>query len=483
MEHKPYSVIPVILSGGSGSRLWPLSRSTRPKQFIRLIDRQKSLFQLTLDRISKLANVENALVVSNVEHRFAVGEQIQESNTNVKFSILLEPCAKNTAPAIASAAHYVLSTLNLKNSILLILPADHVIKNLENFVSSVETACVSAASGHLVTFGIKPNYPATGYGYLRSKKANNGAISVVDSYVEKPDLKTATQYVNSGEYFWNSGIFLFSAQQYLDELETTYPDMVVNTARAVKRSSIDVDFVRLEKNAYDDCENDSIDYAVMEKSNNVRMLTPDIQWNDVGSWSSVWEISDKDASGNVCVGDVWTHNAKNCYLHADNRMIAAIGVKDIVIIETRDGVMVTQKSSDQDVKKVVAQLIEAKRPEALVPRKVYRPWGNYDCVDAGKGFQVKRITVTPGEALSLQKHHHRAEHWIVVSGTAEVTKNEDVYLLKENESTYIPMGAIHKLRNPGKVPLEIIEVQSGSILSEDDIVRLEDNYGRANKEA
>jgi mannose-1-phosphate guanylyltransferase/mannose-6-phosphate isomerase len=476
-ETKKLPIIPVILSGGSGSRLWPLSRAMRPKQFIKLIDRDRSLFQLTLDRIQDLDNVIHTLVVCNQDHRFTVAEQVLDTTCDKNISIILEPCARNTAPAIASAALYVKEVLKIEAALLLVLPADHVISSGHNFLQSVQLASTEATNDQLLTFGIHPTYPATGYGYIKSDP-HSEAISKVDSFIEKPALEAAEKYFISNEYSWNSGIFLFSIENYLNELQINKPDILARTAAAVSKSVRDSDFCRLDETEYEKCESISIDYAVMEHSENVSVIKPDIKWNDVGSWSSVWEISEKDQDGNAIIGDVWTHNAQNCYLHAENKIIAAVGVKDIVVIETLDGVMVTHKDADQDVKNIVEQLITSGRSEALLHRKVYRPWGNYDSIDAGKRFQVKRITVTPGEVLSLQKHFHRAEHWIVVSGTAEVTKGEDVFLLNENESTYIPLGTIHKLKNPGKIPLEIIEVQSGAYLGEDDIERIDDIYGR-----
>lgn len=478
MNNKPPTIVPVILSGGSGSRLWPLSRAMRPKQFIKLVDKEHSLFQLTLDRIKNLEGLSHLLVVCNDNHRFTVAEQLNESWPDKNYSILLEPCGRNTAPAIASAAHYALDSLNIENPLLLVLPADHVIQGKEKFLQSIVSAEQAAASGDLMTFGITPNHPATGYGYIKAETSSDTSISKVDKFVEKPDIETANKYVKSGDYYWNSGIFLFSAKKYLEELQNNNPGIVSQTGAAVENAEIDRDFIRLEESAYENCESDSIDYAVMEHSDDVSMVKLASSWSDVGSWSSVWEISDKDEHGNARIGDVWSHNTENCYLHAESKIIAAVGVKDLIIIETHDGVMVTQKSSDQDVKKIVEQLIEAGRSEALLHRKVYRPWGNYDSIDTGDRFQVKRITVDPGEILSLQKHYHRAEHWVVVSGTAEVTKGEEVFLLNENESTFIPLGIAHRLRNPGRIPLEIVEIQSGAYLGEDDIERLDDIYGR-----
>ncbi len=480
MNSKIPTIVPVILSGGSGSRLWPLSRSMRPKQFIKLVDKNRSLFQLTLERIHNIEGLSHLLVVCNDNHRFTVAEQPHESWPDANYSILLEPCARNTAPAIASAAHYALESLNIENPLLLVLPADHVIQDKEKFLQSILAAERNAANGELMTFGITPDHPATGYGYIKTRPSTKEKTSKVEKFVEKPSLNKASEYLSSGDYYWNSGIFQFSAKKYLEELVDNKPGIVSHTKDAVKNADIDRDFVRLEQTSYENCENESIDYAVMEHSSDVSMVKLASSWSDVGSWSSVWDISEKDKQGNAQIGDVWSHNTENCYLHAESKIIAAIGVKDLIVIETHDGVMVTQKSCDQDVKKIVEQLVEANRPEALLHRQVYRPWGNYDSIDSGDRFQVKRITVDPGAVLSLQKHFHRAEHWVVVSGTAEVTKGEEVFLLNENESTFIPLGTAHRLRNPGKIPLEIVEIQSGAYLGEDDIERLDDIYGRHN---
>ena len=389
-------------------------------------------------------------------------------------ALILEPVGRNTAPAIAIAALQALSAGD--DALLLVLPSDHVVRNEAAFHAAVKQAAVAAESGKLVTFGIVPTAPETGYGYI--KAATGEGVRAVDRFVEKPDLATAEQYVASGEYFWNSGMFLFKASRYLKELETLQPAILAACRNALDKAARDNDFIRLDAEAFAASPNDSIDYAVMEKTADAAVVPLDAEWNDVGSWSALWEVSDKDADGNACHGDVIALDCKDSYAYG-NRLIAMVGLQDVVVVETDDAVFVGHKDRVQDVKEIVGRIKREGRSEAAAHRKVYRPWGAYDSIDNGDRFQVKRITVKPGATLSLQMHHHRAEHWIVVSGTAEVTRGDEVILLSENQSTYIPLGVTHRLKNPGKLPLELIEVQSGSYLGEDDIVRFEDQYGRA----
>jgi len=473
------SLIPVVLSGGSGTRLWPLSRKLMPKQFLPLTG-EASMMQETLHRLRGMDELAAPVVVCNEEHRFTVAEQLRHLGMGHQ-GILLEPAARNTAPAIAVAAIHALR-LSGEDPLLLVLPADHVIRNVRALHEAIAIARVQAEQGALVTFGIVPNEPHTGYGYIRAGQAVPSAGSqgpfAVAQFVEKPDLATAEGYVSSGEYFWNSGMFLFKASRYLEELSRFNPDMVAACENAVSVATTDLDFVRLDRAAFNQCPEDSIDYAVMEKTDLAVVVPLDAEWSDVGSWSALWEIGEKDDADNVLVGDVLCVGSKGCYARSDNHLVALIGVEDLVVVDTPDALMVAHRERSQDVKKIVDILKHDGRSEAVVHREVFRPWGKYDSIDMGTRFQVKRITVNPGASLSLQKHHHRAEHWIVVSGTAEVTCDDKVLLLGENQSTYIPLGSVHRLANPGKIPLEMIEVQSGSYLGEDDIVRFEDVYGR-----
>ena len=464
-------ILPVILSGGSGTRLWPLSREAYPKQFLPLVG-DVTMLQATWNRVAAIAG-KAPIVVANQEHRFMAAEQLRECNV-VPQALILEPIGRNTAPAIAIAALQALAAG--EDALLLVLPSDHVVRNDAAFHAAVQKAAVAADAGKLVTFGIVPTAPETGYGYI---KAQAGAgVHAVDRFVEKPDLATAQQYVASGEYYWNSGMFLFKASRYLQELEALQPTILAACRAALDKASRDTDFIRLDADAFAASPSDSIDYAVMEKTADAAVVPLDAGWNDVGSWSALWEVSDKDADGNACHGDVIALDCRNSYAYG-NRLIAMVGLQDVVVVETDDAVFVGHKDRVQDVKEIVGQIKRDGRSEAAAHRKVYRPWGAYDSIDNGARFQVKRITVKPGATLSLQMHHHRAEHWIVVSGTAEVTRGEEVILLTENQSTYIPLGVTHRLKNPGKLPLELIEVQSGSYLGEDDIVRFEDQYGRS----
>ena len=467
---------PVILSGGSGSRLWPLSRQNQPKQFLTLIG-DRSLFQETVLRASRLDGAQAPVTVCSEDHRFMVGEQLQEIGIP-NGGILLEPEARNTAPAIALAALH-LQALDA-NAVMLVMPADHLIEDEAAFRAAVEQAAGVADDGWLVTFGIRPDYPETGYGYIRRGEAVTADVYRVDRFVEKPDLSTAEGYVADGGFAWNSGMFMFRADRYLEELARLQPTMRAACERAFAGAKRDLDFVRLDKAAFAASPNDSIDYAVMEKTDRAAVVPVSCGWSDIGSWSSLWAAAPRDDDGNRHEGDVLAIDTRNSLVRAsDRRMIATIGVEDLVIVDTPDATLVARKDRVQDVKAIVDRIKAAGRQEHLFHRKVYRPWGNYDSIDMGDRFQVKRIVVKPGAALSLQKHHKRAEHWIVVSGVAEVTCDERVFDLHENESTYIPLGSVHRLRNKGTEPVELIEVQSGHYLGEDDIVRLEDVYGRS----
>ncbi|WP_367381299.1 mannose-1-phosphate guanylyltransferase/mannose-6-phosphate isomerase [Stenotrophomonas cyclobalanopsidis] len=465
------SIVPVILSGGSGTRLWPLSREAYPKQFLPLVG-DDTMLQATWKRVASIAGAA-PIVVANQEHRFMAAEQLRECKV-LPQALILEPVGRNTAPAIAIAALQALA--NGEDALLLVLPSDHVVRNEAAFHAAVKQAAIAAEGGKLVTFGIVPTAPETGYGYIKATVGEG--VRAVDRFVEKPNLATAEQYVASGEYFWNSGMFLFKASRYLGELETLQPTILAACRQALDKAARDNDFIRLDAEAFAASPNDSIDYAVMEKTADAAVVPLDAEWNDVGSWSALWEVSDKDADGNACHGDVIALDCKDSYAYG-NRLIAMVGLQDVVVVETDDAVFVGHKDRVQDVKEIVGRIKRDGRSEAAAHRKVYRPWGAYDSIDNGARFQVKRITVKPGATLSLQMHHHRAEHWIVVSGTAEVTRGDEVILLSENQSTYIPLGVTHRLKNPGKLPLELIEVQSGSYLGEDDIVRFEDSYGRA----
>lgn len=464
--------MPVILSGGSGTRLWPLSRGQYPKQFLPLVG-ANTMLQETVSRLQGMEGLKMPIAVCNEDHRFMLAEQLREIGVKPA-AIILEPVARNTAPAVAVAA----MAADSDTDILLVLPADHVIQDVAALHRAVELAKRQAEQGFLVTFGIVPTAPETGYGYIKSGgKLPDGAFNV-EAFVEKPDAQTAESYVQSGEYFWNSGMFAFQAGRYLQELEKFNPRMYAACGEAFNKSRRDADFIRLDKVAFAACPADSIDYAVMEKTGNAVMIPLDAAWNDVGSWSALWDVTHKDAAGNAVKGDVLTVDAANSFLHAESKLLAVVGVRDLIVVETDDAVMVAAKDRIQDLKQVVEILKLQKRPEAEIHRKVYRPWGYYDAIENGERHQTKRIVVKPGAKLSLQMHHHRAEHWIVVKGTALVTKGDEIMLLTENQSTYIPLGTLHRLENPGVIPLEMIEVQSGSYLGEDDIIRYGDQYGR-----
>ncbi|WAC63213.1 mannose-1-phosphate guanylyltransferase/mannose-6-phosphate isomerase [Pseudoxanthomonas sp. SL93] len=462
---------PVLLSGGSGTRLWPLSREAYPKQFLPLAG-DDTMVQATWRRVATLAD-RAPIVVANEDHRFLVAEQLRQVDAPVP-AIILEPVGRNTAPAIAAAALQAMA--KGEDPLLLVLPSDHVVRDVAGFQHAVRDAMPAAEQGALVTFGIIPDAPETGFGYIQAD-AGEGLRKVL-RFVEKPDADTAQAYLQEGGYYWNSGMFLFRASRFLEELAQFRPDIVAAVRAAHAGARHDGDFIRLDKDAFASSPSDSIDYAVMEKTSHAMVLPVDIGWNDVGSWSALWDVADRDGEGNAYHGDVIAVDTRNSYAYAQ-RLVALVGVDDIVVVETDDAVLVARKDRVQDVKLVVAQLKKEQRSQAVLHREVHRPWGSYDSVDNGARHQVKRIKVKPGAALSLQMHHHRAEHWIVVCGTAKVTRGEETLLLSENESTYIPLGVKHRLENPGKVPLELIEVQSGSYLGEDDIVRFEDVYGRS----
>lgn len=471
-------MIPVILSGGSGTRLWPLSRAKKPKQFLPLLN-DKSMLQNTLLRVKGLAGLGAPLIICNEDHRFMVAEQLRELAISNP-AIVLEPEGRNTAPAIAVAALKAMQQGD--DPLLLVLAADHAIKDVPAFHQAVELAVPAANQGKLVTFGIVPTSAHTGYGYIRRDAKLDptlpAGVSSVARFYEKPDATTARQFVDSGEYYWNSGMFLFKASRLLAELHQFASDIVAAAEQALAKASTDLDFIRLDKAAFSASPSDSIDYAVMEKSANTVMVPLDAGWSDVGSWDALWQVMAKDEQGNACRGDVLLEQCHNSYVYAEQRLVTAIGLDDVVVVETKDAVLVAHKSQLQGVKNIVAKLQSYGRSEVDLHREVFRPWGKYDSVDSGERYQVKHITVKPGAKLSVQMHHHRAEHWVVVSGSALVRNGDKEFLVTENESTFIPVGTIHSLENPGKIPLELIEVQSGSYLGEDDIIRFEDKYGR-----
>ncbi|WP_423186130.1 mannose-1-phosphate guanylyltransferase/mannose-6-phosphate isomerase [Alishewanella sp. d11] len=489
-------IFPVILAGGSGNRLWPLSRNLMPKQFLNLHG-CSSMLQTTVLRLAAL-EAQLPLVICNEEHRFIAAEQLRQIS-QLNHNILLEPIGRNTAPAIALAAFTAVKQGS--DPLLLVLAADHVIADTAAFTAAVKQAEVLAQADKLVTFGIVPTAPETGYGYIKrgdaveigGKKGSEliscGNLDLtpfsstpsfeVAEFVEKPNLATAQGYLASGAYYWNSGMFMFKASVYLAELKQHRPDIYAACELAMAETDPDLDFIRVNAAAFKACPEDSIDYAVMEKTQHAVVVPLAAGWSDVGAWSSLWEISEKDANGNVHKGDVLSSGSQNNYVFAETGLVATVGLQDVVVVQTKDAVLVAAKDQVQDVKHIVQQLKAAGRTEHHIHREVYRPWGKYDSIDNGQRYQVKRITVKPGEKLSIQMHHHRAEHWIVVSGTANVTIDGKDTLLSENQSIYIPLGAVHALENPGKIPLELIEVQSGSYLGEDDIVRFADRYGRS----
>jgi len=465
-------MIPVVLSGGSGTRLWPLSRELYPKQLLPLVG-ELTMLQETVARLEGLP-VAAPIIVCNEAHRFLVAEQLRVVN-HAASAIVLEPRGRNTAPAIALAAQTAVA--GDADALLLVLPADHVIRNVPAFHRAVQVAAQAAQSGRLVTFGVVPQAPETGYGYIRRGAAEGEAWRIA-SFVEKPPLEKAREYLQSGEYYWNSGMFLFGARRYLEELQRHAPDIAAACKTALEGAKRDLDFLRIDAAAFEACRSESIDYAVMEKTDAAVVVPLDAGWSDVGSWSALHEACDADDQGNVVHGDVLAEDTHGSYLYSESRLVATVGLTDHVVVETKDAVLVAPKSRVQDVKALVARLKNEGRYEHSLHREVFRPWGSYDSIDHGERFQVKRLVVRPGGVLSLQMHHHRAEHWVVVSGTARITRGEEVFLLEENQSTYIPVGVRHRIENPGKISLHIIEVQSGGYLGEDDIVRFEDQYGR-----
>ncbi|MCR9106935.1 MAG: mannose-1-phosphate guanylyltransferase/mannose-6-phosphate isomerase [Gammaproteobacteria bacterium] len=467
-------ITPVVLSGGVGSRLWPVSREAHPKQFLPLAG-ELSMIQETLQRTGGF-QASDPMVVCNEEHRFMVAEQLRQVGLHAS-SLILEPVGRNTAPAVALAA---ISAVAIDpEAILLVLPADHLIKNIDAFVEAVGRALPLAQEGRLTTFGVVPTAPETGYGYIKCGASLAEGLYDLERFVEKPDEPTAQAYLDSGDYLWNSGMFLLRAQTYLDELRSLAPDMLDCCIAAMDGAVNDLDFLRPDAQIFAGCPSDSIDYAVMEKTDKGAVVSLDCGWSDVGAWSALWEVSDQDAEQNVAKGDVILDNCRGSYIRSDHRLVAVTGVANLVVVETADAVLVADRDKVQDVKRIVNALKDQGRSEASVHRRAYRPWGWAETLVSAERFAVTRIIVNPGQSLSLQMHHHRAEHWVVVKGTAEVTCDDKVFMLAEDESTYIPLGHKHRLANPGQIPLELIEVRSGSYLDENDIVRFEDIYGRS----
>lgn len=471
------TIYPVILSGGSGSRLWPMSRAHYPKQLLPLAGAQ-TMLQATASRVAASATYGAPLIIANNDHRFIVAEQLHAAGIKPR-AIVLEPVGRSTAPAAAIAALELIETA--PDAIMALLPSDHVVTDETAFTAAMEIAANAAADGALVTFGIKPDKPETGYGYIRQGAAMNGQENVrqVAEFVEKPNQKTAEAYLHAGDFLWNSGMFVLGAQTYLDELARLAPEMLAACRKAFEASYADLDFLRLDPETFGACPSDSIDYAVMEKTDRATVVPVDIGWNDVGGWPALWDLAEKDADGNALLADALLQDVRNSYFRADDgRLIAAIGMEDTIVVSTADAVLVTRRDRAGDVKDIVEKLKAADRHEAIHHRRVFRPWGDYNDIDEDERFRVKRIIVKPGGILSLQKHKHRSEHWVVVKGTAIVTRGEEVSELNENQSTYIPKGVVHRLENKGDEPLHLIEVQVGDYVGEDDIVRLEDTYGR-----
>lgn len=477
-------IIPVILAGGSGTRLWPLSREQSPKQLMNLIGNH-TMLQNTVLRMTDYSKVHDPIILCNESHRFMVAEQLRQLNIKPS-AIILEPIGRNTAPAVAIAS---LKGLSLgEDPILVILPADHFIENVSLFHDALKTGGHFARKDYLITFGIVPDAPETGYGYIRKGNvlpdgdANNAGVNseafAIDAFVEKPDLKTAEKYLNSGDYCWNSGMFMFKASQVLNELKAYAPEIVTACETAFEKGKDDLGFFRLDLESFSACPANSIDYAVMEKTDKGAMVPFSAGWNDLGSWEALWRVGNKDKNKNVIYGDILYHDVKNSYLHATGRMLAAVGLKDHIVVETADAVLISPRDSVQNVKQLVNQLKAGKRKEAVSHKNDYRPWGSIIAIDSADRFQVKRLTIKPGAKTSLQKHFNRAEHWIVLNGTALVTKGDEQFALKADQSTFIPVGITHRLENPGRIPLDLIEVRSGKFLGENDIVRLEDDYGR-----
>ena len=465
------SLTPVVLCGGSGTRLWPLSRSNLPKQFLPLVS-ERTMLQETVMRLHGLDGAEAPIAIANDEHRFLVAEQLREISRPAQ-ALVLEPAGRGTAAAAAAAALIVPQ----KDALMLVMPADHAIGNLPCFHAAIHTAAKHAAQGAFVVFGVAPSRPHTGYGYIKQGTPRDDAF-VVDRFVEKPNLETAEAFLAAGGYLWNSGIFVFRADRYLAELERHRPDVVKALKQAMSGAQRDADFVRPQREAFLAAPEDSIDRAVMEKTRDAVVVPARFEWSDVGSWSALWDLGEKDARGNVSQGDVLAHDSHGCYLRSDGRLVAAVGIENLVVIETSDALLVSTRERADDVRIAVEQLKKVKRTEPAIHRRVYRPWGYYESIDAGDGFQVKRLMIKPGARLSLQRHRHRAEHWVVVSGEAKVTRETEEMHLRANQSTYIPTGAKHRLENPGVAPLYVIEVQSGAYLGEDDIERFADDYRR-----
>ncbi len=465
------TIQPVILAGGTGSRLWPLSRELYPKQLLQLTE-NTSLLQTTLLRIFKLDNILPPLVVVGEEHRFITRSQLEELKAIEEFTIILEPVGRNTAPAACAAVEYC-SQVGGNDAVMLVLPADHLITKEEQFQQAVQGAAELACKGSIVTFGIQPLYPETGYGYIEKGEGNK-----VESFCEKPDAKTAAGYLDKGNYYWNSGMFAFSVKYFQKEMEKHAPEVLACMRNAVESGKKDGSFFRLDRVEMERCPDDSIDYALMEKTENAAVVAADLGWSDIGSWQALWDVSEKDDEGNVCSGDVVGEQNSNCLIRAGNKLVAAVGLKDTLVVDTDDAVLVAPLGRSQDVKKIVRRLKQNKRKEYRYHRTVYRPWGSYTVLEEQDRYQMKRITVKPGARLSLQMHHHRHEHWVMVTGTARITNGDSTFLLHENQSTYIPAGVTHRLENPGTIALELIEVQIGSYLGEDDIVRFDDDFGR-----
>jgi mannose-1-phosphate guanylyltransferase/mannose-6-phosphate isomerase len=466
-------LVPVVLSGGAGTRLWPLSRELHPKQLLPLIGHH-TMLQETVLRLEGL-DAKPPIVVSNEAHRFLVAEQLREIGCTPN-ALVLEPKGRNTAPAVALAAHAALAA-DEGDPMLLVLPADHLIRNVPAFHAAVEVAAAAARSGALAAFGIVPQSPETGYGYIRRGRREAEFFRIAQ-FVEKPELERARSYVESGDYYWNSGMFLFRARRYLEELEKYAPDIASVVRTSFASATRDLDFTRIDAGTFAACRSESIDYAVMEKTEDAIVVPLDAGWSDVGSWSSLHHACEHDEHGNTVRGDVILENTQDSYIYSESRLVATVGLRDYVVVETKDAVLVAPKSQAPDVKKLVERLRADRRYEHALHREVFRPWGSYDSIDVGQRFEVKRLAIKPGGILSLQMHHHRAEHWVVVSGTARVTRGEETFLLEENQSTYIPVGVQHRIENPGRIPLHIIEVRSGGYLGEDDIVRIDDRYGR-----
>jgi mannose-1-phosphate guanylyltransferase/mannose-6-phosphate isomerase len=466
-------LVPVILSGGAGTRLWPLSRELYPKQLLPLISKQ-TMLQETVQRLQGL-DIAAPTVVANEAHRFLVAEQLREIGCTPR-SIVLEPEGRNTAPAIALAAHAALAA-DEGDSLLLVLPADHLIRDVPAFHAAIEVATNAARDGALVTFGIVPDRPETGYGYIR-RGLPLGETYRIAEFVEKPDLARAQSYVASGEYYWNGGMFLFRARRYLEELERFAPDIASVCRTSFASARRDLDFTRIDAAVFESCRSESIDYAVMEKTEDAVVVPLDAGWSDIGSWSSLHEACEHDAYGNALRGDVIVEDTHDSYIYSESRLVATVGLRDHVVVETKDAVLVAPKDRVREVRKLVDRLKADRRYEHALHREVFRPWGSYDSIDTGQRFQVKRLVIKPGGLLSLQMHHHRAEHWVVVTGTARITRGDETFLLEENQSTNIPIGVRHRIENPGRIPLHIIEVRSGTYLGEDDIVRFDDLYGR-----